>query len=191
MPASYTHGGDGANSHSQGVNLTVDDGGRERWSDSVTIGSGNGTATSLVRWEVAGCPFSVGLKEALLGLGSLLFTLALKLTSPHITLKSVSGAAGSVSFNCRSLILAFSRRTVTRSDTLAQARLVETGQVHTRALVLAESSRLSEVISRLGEEGSPKRELANSTNPPVGSLASAGACRLSERPLSLERGSMA
>ena len=55
--------------------------------------------------------------------------------------------------------IAIVRRTVTRSDTLAQARLVETGQVHTRALVLAESSRLSEVISRLGESGLPKREL--------------------------------
>ncbi|QCE04290.1 hypothetical protein DEO72_LG8g2326 [Vigna unguiculata] len=34
---------------------------------------------------------------------------------------------------------------------LAQARLAETGQVHTRALAQAESSRLSEVTSCSGE----------------------------------------
>jgi len=31
----------------------VDDGGRERWSDSVTVGGGDGTTTSMVRWKVA------------------------------------------------------------------------------------------------------------------------------------------
>jgi len=41
---------------------------------------------------------------------------------------------------------------------LAHARLVETGHVQTRALAQAESSRLSEVTSRLSERGSPKRE---------------------------------
>jgi len=33
----------------------------------------------------------------------------------------------------------------------------ETGQIHTRALAQAESSRLSEETSRSGERGSPKR----------------------------------
>ena len=45
---------------------------------------------------------------------------------------------------------------------LTQARLVETGQIHTRALTQAESSRLSEAsrsseASCLGERGLPKR----------------------------------
>jgi len=43
-------------------------------------------------------------------------------------------------------------------DALAQARLVETGQVHIRALAQAESSRLSEGTSRSAERGSPKQE---------------------------------
>jgi len=54
---------------------------------------------------------------------------------------------------------------------LAQARLVETGQVHTRALAQVESSRLSEVTSCSSERGSPKRER-------VGTLA----CRCSFQP---------
>ena len=41
---------------------------------------------------------------------------------------------------------------------LAQARLAETSQIHTRALAQAESSRLSEETSRSSERGSPTRE---------------------------------
>ncbi|QCD89207.1 hypothetical protein DEO72_LG4g147 [Vigna unguiculata] len=40
---------------------------------------------------------------------------------------------------------------------LAQARLAETGQIHTRALAQAKSSHLSEETSRSGLKGSPKR----------------------------------
>jgi len=39
---------------------------------------------------------------------------------------------------------------------LAQARLVETGQIHTRALAQVESSHVSEETSRSGERGLSK-----------------------------------
>jgi len=35
--------------HAQGVNLTADDSGRQRWSDSVTVDCGDVMATSMVR----------------------------------------------------------------------------------------------------------------------------------------------
>jgi len=76
---------------------------------------------------------------------------------------------------------------------LAQARLAETSQVHIRALAQAESSCLSEAMSRSSEKGSPQRDRVEtlacrySFNPgegphfwAKGGLAQARRARLSE-----------
>jgi len=67
---------------------------------------------------------------------------------------------------------------------LAQARVAETGQVHTRALAQAESSHLSEVTSRSSERGSPKRER-------VGTLARCCSLSPGEKPHLWARGGLA